>query len=195
VKKIILPLFFVAFIFSSCSPISSSLRKGANRQLNYPTAQASPQQYVGQLVIWGGIIVQTTTVAPQGTEVEVMATPLTSSERPVYEGYSMGRFLIKTPQFLDPLIYSQGKRITVAGVITGQETRPLGPAQYMYIVLEPRQIHLWRNYYYYDYYGYNPYWDYYDGYWGPGFIGFGTVIDIDGHHHHGHFDHHGGHHH
>ena len=56
---------------------------------------------------------------------------------------SEGRFIIQTPGFLDPAIYSPGRKLTVAGTVAGKEVRPLGEIEYTYPIIEKRELYLW----------------------------------------------------
>ena len=48
---------------------------------------------------------------------------------------SEGRFLMLADKYLDPYVYRKGKRITVAGEILGEKTKPLGELDYRYPLL------------------------------------------------------------
>jgi outer membrane lipoprotein len=79
---------------------------------------------------------------------------------------SEGRFILKQNDFLDPVIYAQGREITVVGEVVGKEDLPLGKIRYDYPVVMAEHCVLWEKpgYYYpssypYHYY-YGPYWDY-----------------------------------
>jgi outer membrane lipoprotein len=110
-------------------------------------------------VIWGGSIIQTLNTK-EGTEVLVLETPLGYEERPEARKYSQGRFMAKTPKYLDPEVYRPGRRVTVAGEIIGKEARPLGNTEYIYPVVMIKEIRLWERYraYAYPYYWYGPGW-------------------------------------
>jgi outer membrane lipoprotein len=121
----------------------------------------NPTGYTGSVVIWGGSIIQTLNTK-EGTEVLVLETPLGYEEEPEGTRYSRGRFIAKTQQYLDPEIYKEGRKVTVAGEIVGKEVKPLGSTEYNYPVVMIKEIHLWRRYrvyaYPYPYYWYGPGW-------------------------------------
>lgn len=162
------PVGVLCLLLSACAyPISRPLRDEAKRDLAFPTALQDPTTYRGAVVIWGGIIIDTLNY-PGGTEITVLETPLDSGGEPGDEESSRGRFIAKSLRFLDPEIYKNGRKITVAGEITGQETRALGAMQYRYPVLMIKELHLWKRdrftYVYPPYYR-DP-WDwYYPRYW------------------------------
>ena len=173
-------LVAAALVVSLCMigcqyPISREYRLQARQDLTVPLVQADPEACKGDTVIWGGKVIQTVN-RPDGTELTVLASPLDAGEDPLSDAYSEGRFIARTSQFLDPEVYARGRRVTLAGQITGTEARPLGGTQYAYPVVEIKQITVWpREMYYYDggyypgYY-YGPYgWPYY--WWDPWFGG------------------------
>ena len=83
-------------------------------------------------------------------ELTVLASPLDSGELPLSDWSSEGRFVATTSQFLDPEVYARGRTVTLAGVVTGTESRALGQTRSAYPVVEIEQIYLWpRDDYYY----------------------------------------------
>ena len=154
-------LVLVVVAVSGCSyPISQQYRREATRAPAFPVVLKDPTAYTGTIVLWGGTIIETVTLT-QGSEVFVLQTPLDYMEKPEAARYSEGRFVAKSSSFLDPEIYKNGKRITLAGEIIGKETLPLGKSQYTYPVVAIKELHLWKRTraYVYPYYGW---------YYGPG---------------------------
>jgi outer membrane lipoprotein len=163
-------LFLSIVLISGCSHvISKELRDSAKKELLFPTVQKNPEIYGGETVIWGGVIIQTLN-RKEGTEIQILETPLDISEKPEDSESSQGRFIAKTPQYLDPEVYQKGKKITVAGPITGEEVLPLGEIQYTYPVVSITEMHLWKKevrvypdpYYYgpYPWHPWSPWWYY-----------------------------------
>ena len=94
-----------------------------------------------------------------------MQSPLDRFGNIIDEDVSEGRFIITTAKYLDPLIYRQGRDITVAGVLTGSRERLIGEIEYTYPVFEAREIYLFKEekFFPYPY----PYW--YDPFYYPPF--------------------------
>jgi outer membrane lipoprotein len=170
--------FFVLVLFvaavSGCSyPISQQLRQEARKDLTFPMILKDPTAYMGSIVLWGGSIIETVTLS-EGSEIFVLQTPLDYMEMPEAARHSQGRFIAKSSSFLDPEIYKNGRKITLAGEITGKETRTLDKSQYTYPVVAIKELHLWkkrRAYVYpYPYLGwyYGPGWEWGWGWYGPG---------------------------
>ncbi len=98
--------------------------------------------YTEQAVIWGGVIVGLANQT-DGTQLEILAYPLDSAQRPVASDQSIGRFLIVTNTFLEPVDYTAGKLITVSGRISGVSPGKIGQASIDYPLLRSDQLHLW----------------------------------------------------
>jgi outer membrane lipoprotein len=172
--------------FSCAYPISTELREEASEGVTFPMVLQNPTAYVGKIVLWGGEIIETVNV-PGGSEITVLDTPLDYKERPEGARYSRGRFIAKSSKFLDPAIYKEGEKITLAGEIVGKEIKPLGKTEYAYPVVMVKQLHLWKRVHYgryYPYWGgpyYGPYYDYwgYSPYYWPYQWGFYDDLDED----------------
>jgi outer membrane lipoprotein len=160
-------LIMIGLFISGCAhTISSELRAAAVEGLDFPTVLENPTAYVGKTVIWGGILLKVIN-RPDGTELIVLETPLEYEERPMDREYSRGRFIAETHGYLDPEVYQEGMKVTVAGEIVGQETRPLGDTRYTYPVLQVRELHLWKKQAYRAPYYYDPYFRWNYGYGWP----------------------------
>jgi len=156
-------VFLAAALLSGCAyPISRQLRQEARKDLTFPMVLKDPTAYAGAIVLWGGYIIQTVTLAG-GSEIMVLQTPLDYLDMPEEPISSQGRFIAKSANFLDPEIYKNGRKITLAGGIMGKESRPLDQSQYTYPVVAIKELYLWQKTKPYVYpYPYN------DWYYGPG---------------------------
>ncbi len=104
--------------------------------------QSNPDCCVGQTVRWGGKILATQNLA-RSTRITVLARPLTKNGRPKDVESSPGRFIAEFPQFLDPALYPNERKLTVVGQYTGQETITIGEFPYKQPVVEVEQHYLW----------------------------------------------------
>ena len=180
-RHILLTCLSMAALSSSCAyPIAKEYRNRVTPGLTFAEVYKDPDAYKGAFVIWGGWVFKTVN-KEAGSDVYVLETPLDSGDMPTDTGYSEGRFIFVSPTYLDPLIFYKGRRVTVAGEVTGSRVEPGGKdgAAYRYPVVRARHIYILepRQYYYpyyYPYY-YGPYSPYYwepyygGGYWGGGF--------------------------
>ena len=162
--------------------ISEGVRRDINPDILFSQVAQSTQDYIGTQVIWGGKIVQTRN-APDAAEVEVIQYRLDSLGEPVVGDYSGGRFIFLRKGFLEPEIYSKGRRVTGAGRVVGNRVGKLDESDYTYVLVEVEELHLFEKPYtgppyFYDpfFYGYYPY--FYGGRFGRpfgmyrGFYGF-----------------------
>jgi outer membrane lipoprotein len=169
-SRIFVSVLLVVSVSGCAYPISQHYREEAKEGLTFPTVLKDPTAYAGSVVLWGGTIIDTVTLS-EGSEIFVLQTPLDYREKPEADIYSQGRFIARSSSFLDPEIYKNGRRITLAGEITGKVTLPLGKSKYTYPVVAIKELHLWkktRTYIYpYPYYGwyYGPGWGW--GWYGP----------------------------
>lgn len=124
---------------SGCAPVISKDTLGTvDRGLEFSEVAGRPADYIGKSVVFGGTILETRNEESR-TVVEVLQEGLDSRLRPAERDESAGRFLVEFQGFRDPAIYSRGKRITVAGEITGTERLRIGRITYDYPVIQPRE--------------------------------------------------------
>jgi len=126
----------------AAAPFPEELTRSVNRSLSLEQMRTDPQANVGTRVIVGGEIL-VTAPKPGETEIEVLSRRLDSGEAPERSDRSSGRFLARTPEFLDPAIYARGRRITVLGTLAGSEERRVGEIPYVYPVIAAERIKLW----------------------------------------------------
>ena len=128
-------------------------------------ARQQPAKYVGAAVRWGGTIASVTN-RPDGTRIEIVGRELGRGGRPQESNRSDGRFLAQFEQFLDPVIYAEGRAITVAGTLQDPVAGTIGEFQYLFPVIDVTSHVLWeplpeRQYYPYDPFWYDPWYPYY----------------------------------
>jgi outer membrane lipoprotein len=165
-------LFLLVFLFSGCAHvISRDLRAKSDPSLTLAQVHQNPEASKGKWVVWGGEIIETVNQKDETTLIEVFQSPLDWMGEPKNTTYSEGRFLVLTDNYLDPYVFREGKKITVAGEITGEKTKLLGEMEYRYPLLLGKQLYLWPEYYsrLYPYYYYGPRWVYPSWGWGFGF--------------------------
>lgn len=133
---------FFLFVASGCAhPISKELRHQANKDLTFSRVIQNPEAYTGNIVIWGGLIIETSN-PPDGGEILVLQTPLDSGEYPNTKS-TYGQFIAKASTFVDPVIYEKGRKVTLAGQIIGKRVKALGVMKYTYPVVGIKELFLW----------------------------------------------------
>ena len=133
---------FFLFVASGCAyPISKELRHQANKDLTFSQVIQHPEAYTGKIVMWGGLIMETSN-PPDGGEIIVLQTPLDSGEYPNTKS-TYGQFIAKVATFLDPVIYKKGRMVTLAGEIVGKREKTLEVMRYTYPVVGIKELFLW----------------------------------------------------
>ena len=145
-KKYLHPLLLslIFFLLPGCVyVISKDVRREVTRDLSLGEVIKDPNFYKGEVVLWGGVIIESKNLK-DGTRVVVLQKDLNRWGRPKESNESQGRFIVLYPGYLDTAIYRKDREITIAGEITGQKVMPIDEINYIYPVLSPREIHLWR---------------------------------------------------
>jgi outer membrane lipoprotein len=167
-----------------CAVISQDIKSQADVLITFKQVSQNPEVYKGKTVVWGGEIIETTNQKNGTTLIEVFQRPLGWKDDPKLSAASEGRFLIRSDKYLDPYIYSKGRKITVGGEILGEVIKPLGKMDYHYPLVLSKQIYLWDESNYYNVYPY-PY--YYDPWWAYPYWGWPSWrFYYHGHHHRRH---------
>ena len=141
-----LAFLFILFstVLAGCGSVMSEVAlKKVDRGLTLDIVRAKPDAYAGRNVLWGGIIVASENME-DSTEIEVLETELFYDDTPQSESQSLskGRFIIKAEKFLDTAVFKPAKRVTVAGVVKGAQTRKIGKMDYIYPIVMPMELKL-----------------------------------------------------
>lgn len=132
----------LALAMAGCTlPISANLRQEANRNLNFTQVADNPAAYVGNTVIWGGII-QKVRSTSEGTEIQILQSPLKSDESPDLETTG-GEFIAIMGEILNLNILKKGNKITVGGDIIGERIEDTTTEKFRSPVLLIKEFYLW----------------------------------------------------
>jgi len=143
-KRSLLQLFgSVALLtLAACAP-APIYKNVTNLTPAFPAEVArAPEHFSGVSVIWGGRIVQVTNLADH-SEVEVLAYPLDSSQRPKANDFGNGRFIAVMPGYVESLDFPAGGLITASGKINGSLAGKVGDADYVFPLISVDQAHVW----------------------------------------------------
>jgi outer membrane lipoprotein len=113
-----------------------------DRSLTPQSVIAEPEISRGKIALWGGTILDTRNLK-ETTQIEVLAYPLNSSERPLLDSKPLGRFIIQQQGYLEPTNYAQGRQLTVLGSVSETQSGKVGETSYTYPVINATQLHLW----------------------------------------------------
>lgn len=165
-------LLTICLLLNACSSLPTAIKNPPLNDISYVQATQSIGSYKNAPVRWGGIIIDVEN-EQNFSLVQVLYYPLDSDGRPRSNKSNEGRFLFKSPGFLDPAVYTKNTEITVAGTLIGDAERKVGNKTLRVPLISATTIYRWPIYiydYYYDSfgygYGYNPYYGGYPYYWG-----------------------------
>lgn len=162
-------------IVSGCAHVlPPTAREDVNPYVELRAVREFPDDYVGQTLLVGGLIVDHE-VTPAGSLLEILSYTLDRWGRPLRVDEDTGRFLVDSERILDPALYENGRQVTLTGTVQGVLNKPLGASMYSYPHLALRAVYLWPKYdpfndpiYYRPYYDpFWPHWPYYHPYYYP----------------------------
>ena len=172
-KKAMLMLLLLLTLPGCTHVISDRSRAMVDPSVTYPLLHQNPEQFKGRYVLVGGAIASVTN-RPEGGQLEVVQLPVDRQGMPEDTFNTGGRFLAMSDRFLDPLVFKEGKRVTIVGEVTGVRVKTLDQVNYRYPEIGIREVYVWRpeeverqNYSQpYPYYWHDPWWPYW--YYRPG---------------------------
>jgi outer membrane lipoprotein len=131
-----------ALALAACAP--APIYKATPGTLTVLPSQVavSPEQYSHGDVIWGGSVIAVRNF-PDHSEIEILAFPLDSSQRPLVNAQAAGRFIATFPGYLEPFNYPGGALVTVSGQVNGSRSGTVDQAAYVYPLVSVVQSHVW----------------------------------------------------
>jgi len=135
-------LFILVSLLASCASTPDFDTKQVDRSLTPQSVIAEPELNKGKTALWGGTILDTQNLK-DSTQIEVLAYPLNTYDRPILDVKPLGRFIIHHSGYLEPATYAQGRLVTVLGKVSGSQGGKVGESTYTYAVINSEQIHLW----------------------------------------------------
>lgn len=143
-KTDVLPFYLLPFLtillVSCATPVFNT--EGVDLTLTPKRAVADSKLLQGKSVLWGGIVIAGTNLKDT-TQLEILAYPLDSYQRPMAQEVALGRFLAIQPGYLETTDFEQGRQITVQGTLGTVRSGRVGESDYTYPVVNIKQIHLW----------------------------------------------------
>ena len=131
-----------ALVLAACAPAPIYKTSGAAVTAAPFQVAQSPENFSNREVIWGGRIVQVKVFADH-SEIELLAYPLDSSQRPKANDSGNGRFIAVMPGYVEPLDYPSGALMTVDGKLNGSRAGKVGEADYVFPLVSVAQSHVW----------------------------------------------------
>ena len=143
VARLTFLLVAVVFVFGCIHVISKEVREKVTSEITFAALKKNPQAYREKVVLLGGVIVKTVN-KKDGTLLEVYQTKIDQRGKPMQLDVSEGRFLALFKGFLDSEIYKKGRKVTIVGVIQGEEMIRIGEIDYQCPSLLIKDLHLWK---------------------------------------------------
>jgi outer membrane lipoprotein len=132
----------VLLVLAACAP-APIYKTSANAMVATPGQVAqTPERYSGTEVVWGGRIVHVSNFQDH-SEIELLAYPLDSSQRPRANDSGNGRFIAVMSGYVEPLDYPPGALMTVDGKLNGTRAGKVGEADYLFPLVDVNQAHVW----------------------------------------------------
>jgi len=142
-------LFIICLLLNACSSLPKVIKEPPANDISYTQAAQDINKYKNAPVRWGGIIVDVEN-EQSFTLVQVLTYPLDSDGEPEMDKPHGGRFVFKTPEFLDPAVYTKNSEITVTGTLTGDIERAIGNKVIRMPLVSATTIYQWPIYDEYD---------------------------------------------
>lgn len=102
----------------------------------------SPGNFRNMEVVWGGQVISVHNFADH-SEIEILAYPLDSSQRPRLKEPAIGRFIAIAPGFVEPMNYPAGSLVTLRGTLDGARGGEVGQADYTFALIHSNAMHRW----------------------------------------------------
>ena len=130
-------------MLAGCSSMRETGDGSDTQAVSFLQVKAAADSLKGQAVVFGGNVL-TGRRLKDGTRIEILQLPLDQSTRPGYDlTQSQGRFIAFQREFLDPATLPPGTRVTVTGEISGSVILPLDETDYIYPVINIKQLRVW----------------------------------------------------
>ncbi len=143
-KKLMMTVMMVT-ILSGCANVPDPIAVSPNDVLvpYVQVANASAMSPQNQKARWGGKIVSVEN-KEKVSEIEVVFFPEGRNGKPNVGDASVGRFIARVEGFVDPLVFEQGRLITVVGEVGTKTEGIIGEQSYLYPTLNAMGYHMWK---------------------------------------------------
>lgn len=158
---------------SGCAIVPDPIKVADDKALvGYSKAVVAGDGVIGQQARWGGIITSVEN-KDNKTTIEMVYFPLNHYAKPITTEQTPGRFKAVINNFVDPIMFAEGRLATFVGTVSQPLAGMVGEQPYMFPAILVEDYHLWRdqqlyntNSVFFDFYGgwYSPF---YPRYWGP----------------------------
>lgn len=158
---------------SACSNVPKQIQTAPNNDVQLSQVRSQVESFSDQQVRWGGEVVAVENNNDVSI-IQIVQYPLNHYGKPIPNNSSDGRFLARTTEFIDPVVYKQGTLLTFTGNINGEAIRKVDKKELLMPVIDVNSMYKWPRYQtiqrdpFYDpfyYNGFYPYHGFYNRYW------------------------------
>lgn len=155
----------------SCTPkpvLDKAILEQGDRNPDFQAMRANPEQYKGKLYVLGANIIDLK-LLPTAAELEALSVPVDKYgyfEAKMRPGSRFLAVLPKDGEMMDPVDFSKGRWVTLAGEFLETRKGKIDQMDYVYPVFLIKQINLWpretreySDYFYPPSYYYGPWYD------------------------------------
>lgn len=138
-------LVLPCLLLGACVSLPQAMKDAHVVDVSYAQVSQNINSHIDVPVRWGGLIIDVEN-EENFSLVQVLFYPLNYSGRPQLDKPSGGRFVIKSTEFFDPIVYTNNKEITVVGTLNGDIERTVGKRLIQIPLILSKAIHLWPKY-------------------------------------------------
>jgi outer membrane lipoprotein len=132
----------VILVLTACGPAKPTIHAKSNNDISYEQVVQNVEIYQGQIVRWGGMIGQVANYE-NFSELTIVQFPLTRHGVPISTEPSAGRFIVRSEHFLDPLIYSPDKLVTIIGTVMTLQLQKVDQKMLALPLIAVDDSHVW----------------------------------------------------
>ena len=140
-------LVWSCLFIGACTNLSQKPPEIANtniKNVTYAQIIKNKDNHSNTPIRLGGLIIEVENKENYSL-VQALFFPLNHAGEPQIDKAGGGRFVIKSPDFFDPIIYNKNRKITVKGALKGEIKRTVGERIIKVPLIESSAIHLWPN--------------------------------------------------
>lgn len=132
----------VSLLLVGCSSVPPAVYSSPAGDVALSRVIVDVDRYAGNTVRWGGKIIMVSNEESH-SDLQIVQLPLNTFGHPIATEPSQGRFIARSPDFLDPEIYREGLMVTFIGRISGSQTLQVDRRTLVLPVIEISESHLW----------------------------------------------------
>ncbi|MBS0381613.1 MAG: Slp family lipoprotein [Proteobacteria bacterium] len=137
-----LPVLVLSGFIAACAPAPIYKTGPGTVEATPEQVATAPANFQNLQVVWGGSVIAVHNLADR-SEIEILAYPLDSSQRPRLNQPTTGRFIAIVQGFVEPMDYPPGSLVTLRGALAGSRSGEVGQAGYNFALVHSESMHRW----------------------------------------------------